>query len=1251
SHILDISLLPVITSGAFTAKRVCTQLVVLSATQSKSSEGYPSTKAQVPRNLRNRRFTKMEMYHELNEIDKNIQSLNRALSQTADDHSSMPLLLARLGSAHDTRFGLLNELDDLEKAIEYETNALAMTPDNDPGLPELLFDLAGVHGQRFQRLGDLHDIEKAIEYGHISVELATDNSALALRMTNLGICHSIRFSKLGEVTDLEDAIQYQSHALALTPDGHADLPRRLANLGTSFSRRYERLGELNDMENAIKYESRAITLTPDGHPSLPDKLANLGASHLRRYVRLGKLSDLENAIDYESRALALTPQRHPNLPITLANLGVSHICRFEHLGELSDLENAIEYDSRAVLMTPNSHTDMPSRLSNLAASEIRRFERLGELKDLQNAIELQSRALALTPDGHSDLPGRLRHLGLFHRSRFLHLGELSDIENAIEYQTRALALTPDGHPHMPANLTELGLSQIRRYECLGGLSDLENAIEYQSRALALTPDGDPNFPSRLANLGVSHSRRFEHLGELKDLEDAIEYQSRALASTPDGHPDLPHRLANLGAYLSRRYERLSELKDLEDAIEYESRALALTPNGHPDLPSRLANLGVSHSVRFRRLGELKDLENAIEYESRALIMTPDEHPDLPRRLTNLAVSHKCRFQQLSDLSDLEHAMRYESRALALTPDNYLDVSGWQSSHAKTHLHYYQLTRDDTHLQHSVDLFRSASKSLSGAPRDKFRYAQSWAKTASKHSHGSCIEAYQTVIDLLPQFIWLGATTNQRYEDLLMTEALAVDAAYAAIRSSDYSLALEWLEHARCVVWNQSLMLRSPLDKLQSIYPDIGTRLQTVAGQLRSAASESRESRALTSGSMTPEQAAREHRRLAKEYDDLLVQIRKLPGFSDFLRPMKPAGLVQTARAGPIVVINCHKDSCDALVVLPGEQTVGHVALPNFSAQKAQEARQTLESSLRSKGIRQRGVKVRQEPGHREDMSSVLATLWHDVIKPILDYLGYMNNHSSVSMPHITWCPTDALSFLPLHAAGDYSQPRSRVFDYVVSSYTPTLTAMLTSSPDLSSTSCRLVAVGQANTPGQSPLPGTVRELAYVRAHITNSSQYSQLIGSDGTVAAVLDAMEKHDWVHLACHAHQNVSDPTKSGFFLHDGILDLAEINRRSFKGKGLAFLSACQTATGDERLADEAVHLASGMLMAGYASVIATMWSVHDADAPVVADNVYAELMKDRKIDNGEAGRALHNAVATLRERVGEENFERWVPYIHIGS
>ncbi|KDN37012.1 hypothetical protein RSAG8_10465, partial [Rhizoctonia solani AG-8 WAC10335] len=260
-----------------------------------------------------------------------------------------------------------------------------------------------------------------------------------------------------------------------------------------------------------------------------------------------------------------------------------------------------------------------------------------------------------------------------------------------------------------------------------------------------------------------------------------------------------------------------------------------------------------------------------------------------------------------------------------------------------------------------------------------------------------------------------------------------------------------------------------------------------------------------------------------------------------------------------------------------------------------------------KGLRQRGVRVRPQPGYEDGFESVLRILWSDIVRPVLDHLDDVPRGQ---LPHVTWCPTGPLSFLPLHAAGDYSQMQSKIFDYVISSYTPTLSALAASTPSSLNHNCRVLAVGQAATPGRNPLPGTIKELSHVRLHMQNKAEYSQLIDNQATTTAVLDAMEHHDWVHIACHAHQNVTDPTKSGFFLHDGTLDLTSINQRSFKNKGLAFLSACQTATGDQELPDEAIHLASGMLMAGYPSVIATMWSVVDQDAPFVADKVYARLV-----------------------------------------
>ena len=160
----------------------------------------------------------------------------------------------------------------------------------------------------------------------------------------------------------------------------------------------------------------------------------------------------------------------------------------------------------------------------------------------------------------------------------------------------------------------------------------------------------------------------------------------------------------------------------------------------------------------------------------------------------------------------------------------------------------------------------------------------------------------------------------------------------------------------------------------------------------------------------------------------------------------------------------------------------------------------------------------------------------------------------------------------------------------------------------------------------------------------------QLENDQATVQAVLEAMGQYSSVHLACHASQNVEQPTESCFYLHDGSLTLAQITKKSLTGKGMAFLSACQTATGDKELPDEAIHLAAGMLVAGYPTVIATLWSINDEDAPSIADQVYGQLAKDRKLDGGRAARALHSAVGELRAQVGEKEFVRWVPYIHMG-
>ena len=124
---------------------------------------------------------------------------------------------------------------------------------------------------------------------------------------------------------------------------------------------------------------------------------------------------------------------------------------------------------------------------------------------------------------------------------------------------------------------------------------------------------------------------------------------------------------------------------------------------------------------------------------------------------------------------------------------------------------------------------------------------------------------------------------------------------------------------------------------------------------------------------------------------------------------------------------------------------------------------------------------------------------------------------------------------------------------------------------------------------------------------------------------------------------------------LYDGPLTLSTLMHTEADDAELAFLSACQTAMGDEGNPEESVHLAAGMLVVGFKGVVGTMWSIKDADAPIIVEAYYTKLLELRSagaVRAGETGaaRALHEAVRALREKVGDKDFMSWVPFVHFG-
>jgi CHAT domain-containing protein len=269
-----------------------------------------------------------------------------------------------------------------------------------------------------------------------------------------------------------------------------------------------------------------------------------------------------------------------------------------------------------------------------------------------------------------------------------------------------------------------------------------------------------------------------------------------------------------------------------------------------------------------------------------------------------------------------------------------------------------------------------------------------------------------------------------------------------------------------------------------------------------------------------------------------------------------------------------------------------------------------------------------------------------------------------------WCPTGPFAELPLHAAGIYGGPNQDCLaNYVVSSYTPTLSALIKAQEGMSPlqpNESEMLLVSVPEVPGLSSLPNALVEAGRVRG-IIPPEHLSTLIEDQASIKNCLGRLPEASVVHFACHGHQSQDDPLESGFSLHDGRLTLERIMQLHLPKARLAYLSACETASTDENQPDEAINLAATMLFVGFKSVIATMWyaarlefakssvaelinrSMDNLDGPFVAERVYRAAFRDGKLDLGAVPYALDAAVRELRETGADPS--RWATYVHIGA
>ncbi len=463
-------------------------------------------------------------------------------------------------------------------------------------------------------------------------------------------------------------------------------------------------------------------------------------------------------------------------------------------------------------------------------------------------------------------------------------------------------------------------------------------------------------------------------------------------------------------------------------------------------------------------------------------------------------------------------------------------------------------------------------------------------------------------------------------------ALTANEVVSTLLAEDAPGALEGLEEGRALLLSGAFNTRGELDALRAADPGLAAEFTALREEALAALNPGQEA--------SPGEQDRFRERMAR-CAELVERIKALPGFARFLLPL-PLGIAElrpAAAEGPVVAINVHASRCDALALCA--DGVVPIPLPGLSAADLVAQAGAFETAVGTLTSCPGGFLAEQA---QHTVRDTLAWLWEVLAEPVLTRLGFtVTPAEGRDWPRLWWSPTGPLNFLPLHAAGKGAG--ESVLDRVVSSYTPTLRALLRARSRPAPARRTALAVAMPQTPGQTPLPATVREATALAGRFAGPAP---LIGAEATAAAVRAALPGVTIAHFACHASSDPEDVSAARLLLHDGPLDVTEISELDLGSAELAYLSACATARGSLRHANEAVHLASACQLAGYPQVVATLWEVEDEVAATVAAEFHRAVAAQRGRLDGAT--ALHTAVRRVRAAAPERPGS-WAAYLHAGA
>ncbi|KAI0409259.1 CHAT domain-containing protein [Xylaria palmicola] len=1075
-------------------------------------------------------------------------------------------------------------------------------------------------------------------------------------------------------------IDLRIRVVNLTPPQDPALVTRLLVASDTLLERYLTLTrDVQDMERAAALLGRVDLVIDETYRYFSDYLLIYGRAHLAVFDANLEPFELDTAIE----KLASFPRvvdKHPELLQLHGNLLLR---RFRNAADLQDLQMGIER-AKAVQDLPDVGTDTRIyALSNLAEYQpsLLDFGIGNGSAHLDSAVNMGLEAKELAQKQECTIPDIsfvYGALALAQYHRYQREGEPTDLQESLLNGKKAVYLSNNSDPGKTTWLNNLGLAYVAQFRNSAETSSLEAATSLFELAVELSLEGSKTHLFSRSNLANTLGLRFEWTGETETLDIAVSaYRVLASLRNPNA-AEWAINLQNLGNILLNAYGRHLSGKLLDEAVDNLDQALTKHPEGHVEIVATRSFLCDALAIRYRDTAskhrQKSDILLAIDHGESSIRLVGSNDPCVPHLRHTLSLAYQTKWDGSGRKAneDLVAAVCHAGKGLEVTPQNAPGRAAYLVRHGNllsAQIFENDPKADPSALTEPLRLYKEAVELPNGLPLIRIRAARKAIRILKELGEWKdAVPVGLAAMRLLPLACGRYLSLQDQRRVISETSGLASEICSLLLQVDKPEEALRELEAGRAMLLGFAMDNSDEVLALAASHENLAKEFTDIRAKLRIPPD--------LQGRGLGELKLRERRAAEADLINCLGKIRNIGGHRDFLLEPTVDRMKLCSKEGPVVIVNISYMRSDAIILV--DSGIRVLPLPNLRPEKAVDFGVQLIAGFSivdfpvKRAYEVLSRKVPKQP--RRASPGFLDWLWASCVRPVFDELSKCGAMpANGKPPRIWWIGSGAAAGFPFHAAASESEPDQDALSLSISSYVPSIKALLharqrsTRSRALRSESKQakldLTVITMETTPGgHTPLPAVRKEKEVVINLAEGKLNCTHL--PQPTASLALQAITKSDIVHFACHGVADRGDPSQSHLVLEKptGNGNAKEVDKLtvsqllaldSRQKFWIAFLSACTTASmGTFRLGDEGLHTSGALQIAGFTHVVGSLWKVEDEVGVDIARVFYENLIgvETDFFNDRIVAEALREAVMRIRKH-DPSSWTKWAAYIHSGA